>query len=534
MAQYQNPGLPSNLYAGAAVKVDTRPIANLIYQEQRYQQAKAQKEDAALNEEKAANVAKIRDADVPDFVNQYQQYATAKRRLMNDTRLRKDPQAYAAAQMEVAGLYGSAMKLANESRQARDLYEHVDKDRFTHPENYVEDYFDKRSTINKTPLSRLRQVQTGVDPTGQPIYVDYSSPDVLVDNTPHYDFSKAINDVKGKPTYTGFQTKKNLDEKGLQYETSAALYGAAPKKVFAGIMDKIASDKQAYRTAVKGGKEITPEIWDDMVRQYKAVLPEEWQKRGLKLDEQDVTKLFHPENQAEKFAAFKTMQDFVTSKVEFEAPKKGEDSLLKLQMQNNAAMDRLRQSHQYRLDEIKAKATHTGKEVQTVVNKEMGDLLEYAKNNPVSYVDVEGGQSKTGYDLPLTESVITAAQKQKGENINAVRYVKKDGKDMIYVVKYRPIIDDQGYITGYETNKKNGKPIIDVSQSRYMPLNIYKNQYAKDMFKGKLLQGEMGEDIDVEDIDMEDVTDDSGGGRPTRTTKPVKATTGKAGISWQK
>lgn len=522
---YNNPGLPSTLYSGGGQRVDTRQIGAMLYNEQKQREAMRLKEANALNEEMKSNVAKIRDADVPDFVANYQDYANSRKKLLYDNSFKKDPQLYAAAQMEVQKKYANAMKLANESRQMRDLYEDVDKDRFKNGDHYVENYYDIRSIQNKTPLSKLRQVQTGVDPTtGQPVYSDYSSPDVLIDQTPHYDFNKAIEDVKGKSVYTGYSTRKNLDKEGLNYEETKAKYGNSPSLVFSGLLDKIASSKEAYRSAMQGGKAITPEMFDDMVKQYKSVDPEKWKQIGKTPEE---IKLFHPDNQTERFAAFKTMQDFINSKVELETKKEKNDLVERnLRLQDKYA--ELKKAHEYRMNEISARATHTATQVKSILNGEIEDLINSSKSNPIPMKAVtKSGAVGTisSYNIPLTESVVNAVKLDKNDYVDAVRYVKKNGEDYIYSIKYVPELDKEGKtIVGYKKDKE-GKPVVDLKESRFIPIKQFRNQYGKNLFSGKILQNELGQDMSSEDYDF---SDDNTPTAPSKPAKPVKITKGGA------
>lgn len=517
--QYHNPSLPTNLYSSGAVKFDNRQLNQMLYAEQKQREAQRAAEAKALQEEFANNVSKMRDADVADYTNLYSKYKEQKKALLFDKKLQKDPLAFQQAQMQTARTYADLNKLSNASRQDREDTELMRKDWLIHGENYVDDFATMLSARNKLPLSQLSQVDLGeVDEKGQRKYRDLSNWDAFRYKGVDYDPTKLLNTAQGTEMKREFD-EGAVDKTGLQNKiTTYQFHGSSPMQYRDTILGGMLGDRKANKFFQYQLKNTTPEEIERVNKEFANIPDSVWKQWGV--NKQELTQST-PDNKSETVANYLAKKYAIDNLPKAIKTDLRTNERVKMDMQNAAAMERLRKGHEYRLNEIAAKATHTGKEVQSVVNKEIGDLLEYAKSNPVPYVDTDNGPHKTGYDLPLTESVITAAQQEKGEPINAVRYVKKDGKDMIYVVKYKPTLSADGRtIVGYEKNNK-GKPIIDTQQSRYMPLNVFKNQYAKDMFKGKILQGEMGEDVNIEDIDMD------GGGvvpsTPQRSTKPTKA-----------
>lgn len=542
MAQYQNPPLPSNLYTAGAVRFDNRQLNQMLYNEQKLQQAKAQKEAAVLDEEMKANVAKIRDADVPDFVNQYQQYATAKRRLMNDRHLRKDPQAYATAQMEVAKLYGGAMKLANISRQDREDQDFFRKDYSVHPENYEDDAASMWSMRNKIPYSRLNQVDLGeMDEKGQKKYRDWTSFDSFRYKGVDYDPTKLLNtaqgDVMKREVDEGVADKAGLQNKVTTYQ----FQGNSPMQYRDTILGGMLGDRKANKYFQFQLKNTPPEEIERINKEFSAIPESVWKQWGVNKQELNQSV---PDNKSEAVA------NYLAKKYAIEnLPKAIKTDLrtnegVKLQMQNNAAMDRLRQSHQYRLNEIEARTTHTAGQVKSILNGEIEDLIAAAKATPHHVIKGMNKSGQTveatkGYMIPMTMEISKAAMLPgEKEPPNAVQYVEKDGHKYIYATKYKPkwVLDPEAqkyFQQGYEKDA-SGNPLVDTETSKLIPLKQFRNALGRQLFTGKLLANEMGAEMPADEFDFEDATDDSGGGRPARATKPVKTTTGKAGISWQK
>lgn len=510
--QYHNPGLPSTLYSGGNVRIDTRPLANMLFQDQKIREAQRQKEAAALDEDMKSNVAKIRDADVPDFVSGYQDYRTAKMGL-NNAALKRDPQAFAQAQMEVARKYGNVMKLANESKQARDLYEHVDKDRFTRPDNYVDDYFDKRAVINKTPLSKLRQVQTGVDPTtGQPIYIDYSSPDSLLYKG-QYDPTKLLETARGEKL-TNEVDEGATDKTGLQNKvTTYQFYGNKPSQYKNTILNAMAGDRAANRFFTTQLKNTSPEEIVKVNEQFKAIPADVWKKMGVNKEDLQIE---HPENQADVAATYLAQKHALENMPRAIKSDLRTNEAVKMKMQKQNELEKEQRAHAYRIQEEQFKADLKGKSAGDQANAidERLSGIEQAAVNANKGFTVYGvdkaGDNRLVYEVtPSTGLLKSFAKKdERGKEIYPNKIGFKDG--IYYPIFYKT--DDN-----YNPIRKGNGYEIDGGLSRPQRRADVKADYSNEMLTPKLVEQNLEEgEVGVPPTN------------PPKLVKPIKPSKGGA------
>src|ERR1700760_1699302 len=463
--QYSNPGLPSNLYAGAAARIDTRPFANMLYQEQKYQEARQQKESEELDNEMKANVAKIRDADVPDYVNNYQNYANITKALMFDPKLKRNPQAYAQAQIERGKAYAAAQGLANQSTALRQNFDTMNKDYLTNGDKYHDDFAARMSTANKLPISKLRGVDLGEkDEKGNPVLVDLTNPESYLDQGNYYDFGKAVQTAAGTPKYTGYYTQTPLDKKGIDFMQTDYKYGNSPLTVAHNLLNTFAGSKDAAKSARQFGSQITPEMFNNMVDQFKKVDPTKWQQMGIKTPE-DLSQLLHPENKAEVAANYLAMQHFLTSKVETDAPKRITNEGAKIALEQANKKEIVGMEHINHLSEKQAKdGGATGG---------IPDLIQSAYNDAIDKNSIGKGQ---GYILPIggtSQTIYKANLNPELREAFVYKYPTTNSQGNVSEVKVYPneiafTKDGKYTIPLFYTGSKDkdGNPTVDLRKSK--------------------------------------------------------------------
>jgi hypothetical protein len=124
----------------------------------------------------------------------------------------------------------------------------------------------------------------------------------------------------------------------------------------------------------------------------------------------------------------------------------------------------------------------------------------------------------------MTPQVVKAVTLPNEPAPDALRLVEKDGKQYIKRVVYAPTLTADGKtITGVQ--RKNGKPVIDESKSgALIPIDQFKNEMAKDLYSGKILQNEIGQDVDISSI----AGDPSAPSKPAMQNRPSKEMDDKA------
>lgn len=504
--QYHNPPLPSNIYTGGAVVFDTRQLGQMLYNEQKQKEAQRQKELADLDNEMKSNVANIRDADVPDFVAGYQDYAAAKKRVLHDPSLKKDPQAYAAAQMEVAKKYGNVMKLANESKQARALYEDVDKDRFKNPDHYVDDFYDVRKQQNQLPLSKLRQVQTGADPvTGQPIYTDYSSPEVLIYKD-QYDPTKLLTTARGEKL-TNEVNEGPIDKTGLQNKvTTYQFYGSKPSEYKDVIMRGMAGDRAANRFFSAELKKTDPAEIARVSEQFNAIPADVWKRMGI--DKVDL-KVENPDNQAEVVATFLAQKHALENMPRAIKSDLRTNEAVKFQMDKDWAlqMEGIKQKNREKqalLTNSLNKQAAEGNINGGTLDQYLSQIVKSAKDKSPVYINIKKGDKTeqiASYNLPLTEDVIQSVL-NKGEALpeGGVRFIDGKGFQPIYYKKTNIQTNDKGEIISSETVRDEaGRPVVDLNKSTIRPVAQVKANAAKYFTSNVKNIG--GQDVIIEEED---------------------------------
>lgn len=490
---YTNPGLPSNLYSGAAVRIDTRPFANMLYQEQKYQEAKRQKEGEDLDNEMKSNVAKIRDADVPDYVNAYQNYASVTKALMNDSKLKRDPQAYAQAQIARGKLYASAQGLANQSKSLRDNFEQLDKDRFVNGDRYSDDYFAKRSAANKLPISKLQGVDLGQrDEKGNSVLVDLTNPDNYLYKD-QYDPTKLLNTARGEKL-TNEVDEGAIDKTGLQNKiTTYQFYGNKPNEFKNVILQGMMGDRHAQRFFTSQLKNTSPEEIAKVNEQYNAIPESVWKQMGINKEE---LKVEHPDNQADVAATYLAQKHAIENIPRAIKTDLKTNEAVKMRLNQAFDLTKLNIEHQNRLTEKKAK--EGGGQVQG--NDIIDSLFEDAKNNPADYFPKEGGK-KTLYQANVSPQFkqMLAFKDDKGKLVypDVVRF-SEDGK-YIY-----PLVFEGNAVNGKRQVKEvNSQPVLTDEIRARMGKTLFGVKGAAAIMNGQ--KGKSGKSTPAKEANYDDL-----------------------------
>lgn len=130
-----------------------------LYQEQRQKEAEAAQENKILDQNMQSELGKIRSADTPEFIEQYQKYKDIKKQLYNPkiqrnaTEINKISQ---AANVELA----KAMQVANGSIEYKEKLKQLQTERARNPIYFNDDFQQRYEAAQNTPLSKLEKHPT--------------------------------------------------------------------------------------------------------------------------------------------------------------------------------------------------------------------------------------------------------------------------------------------------------------------------------------------------------------------------------------
>jgi len=88
-------------------------------QQERQDELQRQREIDEADKQLSSNLGNVLNPDIPDIVSGWQEYKNAKKQLLFDVKLQKDPAAYAQKQMEVNTKLARAMQTIGDSSRRK-------------------------------------------------------------------------------------------------------------------------------------------------------------------------------------------------------------------------------------------------------------------------------------------------------------------------------------------------------------------------------------------------------------------------------
>lgn len=131
-------------------------VSDRLYQEQKQREAYKQQQDKALDDEFSRSVAKIRDADVNEYVDKYQAYKQAKIGLMRMSPINNQKE-YISAQLEASKKLADLSRFGNESIATKAQLEQGIAKPLTADKigKYKDNAHEMVIQANRTPTSQL-------------------------------------------------------------------------------------------------------------------------------------------------------------------------------------------------------------------------------------------------------------------------------------------------------------------------------------------------------------------------------------------
>lgn len=151
-----------DIYTIPTTTVDN--IANRFVLEQKQRQVQQASESKALDDMFGKNISGMRDEDIPEYTQAYQDYKQAKIGLLNNNKLSGN--ARIQAELDAQGKLAKTFQILNNSKETQkgllDIKKRVDNK----PDDHVDDAFAMIGAANGVPSSQLHTL-TRPDPNGE-------------------------------------------------------------------------------------------------------------------------------------------------------------------------------------------------------------------------------------------------------------------------------------------------------------------------------------------------------------------------------
>lgn len=462
-------------------------MAERLYAEQKNRELRNQQEAQALDAGLQKEFAQIRSVDVPEVIGNYQKYKQAKKELLFNKDLHKDPIAYAKQQQAANELQAQVYGSINASKEQKKRIEQLVADKTAHPLVYGDDAAERLSAYQQTPLSQLQK---------HPKYGDLTNMDSYIYKGTNTDFSKILNSAVGQPKPV-YSEKKPVDKQGLQEDVTEYSFANTPLQVRDNILGAL-GQHQAGRDASLLWKSIPDTEKDQIDQAYAAIPKDKVAKAGMK-ELPDLPT--NTGNDAMDFANFQAKKYFLANEPKAGTPKRMTNEAVKgdLEFARQKEMQRIRNEDAKGLIALRKSIDPNDTEMNnTWVDAMVGNMTEDAlKNQPAPYKYGSTGKTVAEYDIPMN-AFIAKALARNGREPTYFRYNPN-------TQQYRPIFPQR-----YEKGDKlpngkdapegqpksvNGRFAVDAEDSQPMSLEqlklnlgykgVTKKQLGKEVMSGQ-------------------------------------------------
>lgn len=474
----------------------TDQAVNRLYQEQKMRESKQQQENQMLDAQFSKEIGKTRSIDQPDIIGKYQQYKQLKKQLLFDKKLQRDPVAYNQLQQQANLAYQDALKTSSKSAELNELGKTLVTDRIKTPDNYEDDFGDRITAFQNTPLSAGGKVVYG----GQE--VDLFNPDTYRYKGSNTDFQKIMQTAVGtpKPTHTA---EEPVDKDGLQTKMIPYSFGNSPAQVRDHILASL-GDRSNARSAAFQFDQLPPGEFEKTALAYTQIPKDKLQKMGLASVQDILPKTL--DNKAANFASYKAMRYALDNEPTMGTPqyRTNMSEQMKLQQKNRKELEAIRNANQAGLvklrDSLKQKSA---KEQENWLTKTVDGLLEEAANDKGAGIIPSTNEIRISPELKKAlgnSDFYRLMPNGKIGYFDYDRYGKGEtyGSDAPKDLKGKPAPE------GGIKIDKNGNPIVSEDN---------KGEFSKQEFKaliGKKLIGikALNQSLDAEDNDTEELDND--------------------------
>lgn len=479
---------------GGIVKVETpftdKVAANLLAQNaerRRYQQETTQRADETMTRE----LSNVRSVDMNQVIDSYGKWKNISMQMLNP-KVQADPKLYNQLQIEKNAALGQTMANINRSAQLNAQAKELVAERKTKPSLYNDDFGDRLTEFNKTPMDQLQ---------AHPKYGDLTNPDAFRYQGSQTDFGKLETSAAGKfQPIAGAEKTEVISP--LQKRITPTEFGSTPTQYFENMKGQLAQHIPG-RDAAAAWEAIPDQQKGAVDQQFAAISPEKWQAMTGVAKPQVIAPA-DPNNPAENYAAYRAKIYAINAAPRAGTPRVETNEAAKLNMQfdQRAAMEALREGNREKL----AGMRHDWKRLDTkakddVMNGVVVDMLEQAKQHPKQY-KLASGKVIQQFEIPAS----TIMKKEFA--------VPDDKGHPILVDAFRLSEDGQSVTPIFFTpGQTGGTKAVDEGISKPMTIGEFKARAAKAMFGVKESAKETG--------------------KTTTTTSSTSSSAGASGIQWQ-
>lgn len=444
---------------------------NFLMRDEQMRRQQADRENAQLDQQFNKEFSNVRSADSEDVINSYNQYKQLKKQLLFNKDAQRDPKLYNKLQQASNEALANTYQTINRSQELKKQGELLLQERKAHPEKFSDDFGEKVTAYNQTPMSQLSQHSYG----------DLSNPDTYRYKGSLTNFQPLLQKAAGTPRDLGV-SRETLEPGGLQRRISTFKGANSPYDYYNQLVGSLVGSN-APRDFVGTFGDITPEQEQLITEQYNRLKADPNFKAAYGVTDQQDFPVSAYQTQTGRIAKVLAMQHAINNpiaeKVEF---KPVTDALETRREKNRLLMEGVRQGNRVALAQLRHNYKQADKQQQAQMENGVYDEMKAeALKNPHKYKDANGNEYRN-YVMNTTPDVqaILAVKDSKGHDIPIDQVVfTPDGyvKGIVYEKEY----DSDGNVTGTKPPGKSGYR-VDPKLSTKMLESEFKARWIKGIF----------------------------------------------------
>jgi hypothetical protein len=484
--QYGIPHIPRDLYTAGAVVVDSRPLAQMLYMENKQRLARQQQEDKELDKLTQGSLGGVFAPDQADAVKKYQTWHDSRTRVLHDKKLRRDRVGYAQAQSEEKKNFQDFMDFAAKSKQRHEFVKEV---RGLKPDERDDAYGQNLQAYSKTPMLKLPE--------------DLSNTDTYRYMGLDYDATKLNETARGKEVDAEMDGGPSAPESMTKKINIYSRRENNPAQMES-IYFNAASEQKGKKYLRAQAAMLTPDTMNQIDEAIANVPDDVWKVMGGKAD----LSVKHPELPESVAANYLAKKTFLENLPRL---KKTEDRLdvdKKMKADQAFTEKMAKMKHKWDTDEIYLKdslETAKGADADNKIEGYMQQLESEAKAAGIKRKDYDIKNGKEINNHPYVLAPLTSTLAKAFERVDKYGYKVQpqelgiDDKGNFIPIFYEQEVikekDGKGKETGKESlqfkKDKNGSNFIDRTLSKPIPRALAKTDIANAFLTPKLTEAAM-------------------------------------------
>lgn len=460
---------------------------NRLYQEQKIRQAEQRQQNKEIDKMLSSDLGKMRSVDQPDYINTYQQYKDAKKRLLFDKKLQKDAYAYNELQNRANNLLGDLKRLSSGSSELKDQLKTQAQARIKTPDLYKDEAGDYLSIAANTPLKKGGRIVVGDEE------VDVFNPDSYLYTGPNTDFSSILKTAAGTPKSTITETTP-IGADGIQSMQTVYEFGNSPAQYKSSLMGALVKRGSARDASYLLNK-MTQSEKDEIEKKYNEIPLDKLKRMGIP-QRQDL-RPSNPDNDADVWSSLEAMKYAINNepRINKQSPLTNQSALEDKRQRNKKEMAAINQGNRLALEKVKQRLKNSSAEDKNSwLDGFMIDLEERAKRNKTQYKTRNGEVLET-YKMDISPKMLSSLGFTKENMPDDLRFLPNG--DIMYVSYQR-------YPSGHKRagelkEDKNGMRPVDTEFSGRMSKQEFKARIGKDLLGIKSLNESLDAEGDFEE-----------------------------------